>query len=201
MVFKKIEEVFGDNALKHGLFYLHQPALRFELSLSGNAIDHFVSAFDRARVIAHKIFENTDKIVVIQSVYVEEGQSSQKVILKSLKDCGIKLNTGVEFLALPAETDEELGRSFMAYTTDKKFLDSLLWGILAQELGIRPKLLGSFYLVNFETQVLIHPYDDRGMDIISPSKVLLKSLFDKFEDWLLEYDLKKMRDMLGDMKT
>lgn len=50
------------------------------------------------------------------------------------------------------------------------------------------------YLTNIEDGVLIHPYDDRGMDIIGPNTRVLESLFETYSDCFLDFDREAMND-------
>jgi hypothetical protein len=44
------------------------------------------------------------------------------------------------------------------------------------------------YLLSLDRQILFHPYDDHGMDIIGNNRVVLEQIYTKFNDWLLDYD-------------
>ncbi|MEM7591382.1 MAG: DUF3885 domain-containing protein [Cyanobacteria bacterium P01_A01_bin.83] len=68
-----------------------------------------------------------------------------------------------------------------------------MWGTLANELGIDPRSQCDFYLFDFETDILVHQYDDRGMDIIGSNQELLKRTYDQFKEWLLECDREPMK--------
>ena len=41
-------------------------------------------------------------------------------------------------------------------------------------------------------QVLIHPYDDRGMDVVGSNRPLLARLYANYGSYLLDYDRKIM---------
>ena len=74
---------------------------------------------------------------------------------------------------------------------------NVLWGALAQDLGIRPRIVGKMHLVNLNKKVLIHPYDDRGVDIYSPDNKFMGNLFKKYNGYLLDYDRAKMNSVYG----
>ena len=38
----------------------------------------------------------------------------------------------------------------------------------------------------------MHPYDDRGMDVIGPNHALLADLYHRFNERLLDYDRARM---------
>ena len=88
-------------------------------------------------------------------------------------------------------------RVFVAFRVDRDRIRRLLWGALAADLCIRPRLLCEVYLADVERGVLAHPYDDRGMDVIGPDKALLKELYDRFNAYLLDYDRARMDARFG----
>jgi hypothetical protein len=44
------------------------------------------------------------------------------------------------------------------------------------------------YLFNIPEQIMVLPYDDRGMDVAGPNRPLLKELYEAFSHYLLDYD-------------
>jgi len=65
-------EVFGSRALRWGLFYANERALRFELSMSGGHLEQFEGAWDRGREILDVVFRETERVAVVLSWIVEE---------------------------------------------------------------------------------------------------------------------------------
>jgi hypothetical protein len=50
------------------------------------------------------------------------------------------------------------------------------------------------YIFDLDNGILAHPYDDRGMDVIGPNKVILKNLYETQKKFLLDHDIKQMND-------
>ena len=69
-------------------------------------------------------------------------------------------------------------------------MTALLWTALARELGITPstRWLSSIYIVDFTRRIAVHPYDDRGLDVIGPDRESLAPLYGQLSGWLLDYD-------------
>lgn len=81
----------------------------------------------------------------------------------------------------------------MAPITDGLQINELLWLDIANEMPVEPASHGySIWLVDFEREVILHAYDDRGLDVISTNKAALLPLYEDFADWLLDYDREKM---------
>lgn len=49
------------------------------------------------------------------------------------------------------------------------------------------------YLLNTNNGIVVHPYDDRGMDTISQNASALAGLYERHNDLLPDYDMESMR--------
>ncbi len=192
----RISHIFGDNALAHGLFYLHSPSLRIELSGDRPYLQMFLRAYERSKAIIDFGLGDLQTITVCLSFYGVKSLVGNLSVFRNLHKCGIAIPKTAEIWSVRAERvfdeDWELMRNFICF--DIKFIEVelFLWGTLANELGIRPRSGCSLYLFDFDRQILFHPYDDRGMDIIGSDLGLLHQIYLKFNDWLLDYDRQAM---------
>lgn len=74
----------------------------------------------------------------------------------------------------------------IAFEVPTTLLQNLLWCALATDFGnIRPRPGCLVYLIDLKKEILVFPYDDRGMDVISPNQILLKALYDKYFQHLI----------------
>jgi hypothetical protein len=189
---EEIRSVFGEHALEWALFYQNEPALRFELSDGGGWIEMFTRAYDRAREILAAAFAGTTSLTVILAhVCAGDDARARIPVLRALRDCGIPIPRPYETWAEPAD-EEGFRRVFLAFRCGPEWVNRLLWGVLATELGIHPSLPCRVYLADVERGILVFPYDDRGMDVIGPNHALLRDLHARFGPWLLEYDRERM---------
>lgn len=95
---------------------------------------------------------------------------------------------------LDEQTEEEwwLQRAFEAPPT---LLPSLLWCAFAKDFGnIRPRTACSVYLFNLKAEILVFPYDDRGMDIVGPNHKMLSNIYFKHKAMLLDDDKEAMAE-------
>ena len=192
----KIPQIFGDRALEFRLFYLHSHSLRVELSGSGTYIEMFLRAYGRSKAIINFGLGDLKTVTVCLSYYGSTPLVSSLSIFRNLRSCGITIPKTAEIWQHREEhvfdEDGDLIRTFMCFEIELTQIDLFLWGLLAKELGIRPRYGCRLYLFDFDRQILFHPYDDRGMDIIGNNKVLIKQIYTKFNDWLLDYDRQVM---------
>ena len=64
----------------------------------------------------------------------------------------------------------------------------ILQGIANADRARYPAIRGRVYFINRRTNVIMHMYDDRGLDIIAQSKDALDGLYGNFNDWILDHD-------------
>ena len=58
-----------------------------------------------------------------------------------------------------------------------------------------PRIQDRVYFVNRDGNIILHMYDDRGMDLIASSVEALKSIFERHKDWILDYDRSSIEDV------
>lgn len=75
--------------------------------------------------------------------------------------------------------------------------DALLREIIKADLGGISALVSSVYFANTEAVYLYHVYDDRGADLVAESKETLRPLYHDFNQWILDYDRKKIEILFG----
>jgi hypothetical protein len=188
-------KVFGEKAFSHGLFYQHEGALRFELSVSGTNTEMFMTAYRKAEHICNDIFEQEKEIGVCLSFYGEGTFLSGLNFFRELKEANIiipKSYSAWTEIEIDDFDGSVLKRTFIFFKSPYSTLSAVLWGALAQDLGIKPRVVGSSYLVSNNGEFIVHPYDDRGMDVISLNKEALLGLFSTYNKWLLDYDRPEM---------
>ena len=52
--------------------------------------------------------------------------------------------------------------------------------------------------MNPRTNVIMHMYDDRGLDMIATTKPALVSVYREFGIWILDYDRDQIDNLFGD---
>ena len=185
-------------------------SLRFELGgeVFGNdrPVPRFVQAFDRARQVTRDAFEAS------QGVYAIVASSADPSL-----DLFAPVGDGFVALAAsgftkvhlsdwrapwrPEEEDDDqalaLWRAFDV-TADEVSQDNLLWHAIAYEMAITPVSPIVPYLVDFERGILLHVYDDRGMDLISLNANNLLPIYEKWDAWLLDFDRPRMAQELAE---
>lgn len=191
-----LHAAFGAEAFALGLFHRARPALRFELSRRGGLLDQFEQAWDRAREIAGHALGDARELIVVVSAFAEGPRMPYGAVVRSLRDLGTRMGRPRAHWTEPHADDPADApetRAFVAFACGREALHRLLWGALAVDLGVRPRLTGHLYVASLERGIVIHPYDDRGMDVAGPNHALLAELHRRFDGYLLEHDRDRMR--------
>ena len=75
--------------------------------------------------------------------------------------------------------------------------DILLWNPIALELPISPSSPDRSFLLHPTEAILLHVYDDRGMDVIGKDAETLKPIYERFDSWLVGSDRPRMEQVFA----
>ncbi|MBA1156645.1 DUF3885 domain-containing protein [Microvirga mediterraneensis] len=203
--FDNLAAVFGVRELPHAMFYEFEYALRFELGgeiydSRTSPIPRFLQALDRARSVAHFLFDTSDHVsaIVSYSGGKYRGRRERRPS-QDLLDLGFENPLG-PYYKVAAEDDDELYRYWhwvdrVALSPD---IDTLLWASISAEQAVTPKSRWTkIYVVDLTKGIILHVYDDRGMDVVAKRPEALLALYEQFNGWLLEWDRSKMENTFG----
>lgn len=74
-----------------------------------------------------------------------------------------------------------------------KFDKDLLFQTIAnRERGRLPSIESGVYLIEPVSRIIMHMYDDRGLDIVATDATTLSQIYREYEEWILEYDRPKI---------
>ena len=197
-----VRSVFGCTELPDALFYAFDIALRFELGgeavSTTRPIKRFIQAFERANAVASDLFAQSSVWLLIST----HGEASPpKKYLKPFKTIGLSRSDFTDLWSVAqndADHIEEFGEDLYRHWVgtelrSPELIKQALWLALGAEIGIRPASNASLFFVDFENRIVLHPYDDRGMDVIAMRKEALADLYWSRQSWLLEYQIDHMK--------
>jgi hypothetical protein len=58
-----------------------------------------------------------------------------------------------------------------------------------------PRIQDRVYFINRNRNIILHMYDDRGMDLIAASVEDLKGIYQQHKDWILDYDRSSVEEL------
>jgi len=202
----QIQTIFAGKAFLRPLFYSYEGGLRFELSKSGTSIQQFLLAIQKATEVCRDIFDR-DTITVCLRFWSDGNRFARRKMLSELHDAEIYIPRQ-RCIWLEDITDDDYWNDGedqfwvnIAFELPVSLLQNLLWCAFSCDLMFRPRPIGClFYLLNLEKQLMVFPYDDRGMDIVGKNHNALYFLYKKYNEYLLECNRQQM-DLTFQAKT
>jgi Domain of unknown function (DUF3885) len=183
--------------------------LRFELGgeLLSNVdqpVPRFIQAFQRAQTVANALFAGSLAPSAILAAWPTPGRdtlASASDPFSTLESLGFRapapwckwsasLNSGDE--------DEPPLDWCAIDLSEPTMRDTLLWAFIVYDMPITPKARALSWLIDFEVGVMLHAYDDRGMDVHAHTREAIEPLYRKFEAWLLDHDRPRMAVVFGE---
>lgn len=201
MNFKRIIQGIVGSPYRYALFYNFPGGLRFELSEGGSPLDQALTALRKATAICDDVFREEERILVHLEAFAPASRFGLRKTLRELHVAGIVVPQVRDFwLEAEDQTNEDdddehgywVSCAFEVPTTK---LQNLLWCAITADFGssLSPNPHCRVYLLNPNEGIVVHPYDDRGMDVISRRTSELAGLYERHNDLLLESDMEAMR--------
>lgn len=191
----------GPTPYRHALFYRYPGGLRFALSSGGSPLDQVLAALHKATVICADIFDDARPILVhLQKCTSEANPFSLRGTLRELRLAGIEIPRRRESWVVTEEevvepdVVEALHWVNLAFELSVAKLRNLLWCAFVRDFApMSPNPGCGVYLIETAKGILVHPYDDRGMDVVGSGVDILRDLYGKHGKWLLGHDIGTMR--------
>lgn len=187
----------GNERLQLPVFYESPVALRFEIgdpTLSTASPVYFRSAYLRASYIYHQTAPFDTLLWVLYRD--DDTQTDIQTLCQQFCD--------IAHLPLPAEVytqetmdtdDEPFTRVFLLWDikTTSPNMDKLLQAIIHADFRGFHELSSAVFFLNTTEHILYYLYDDRGLDVVAETKESILPLYQQFQNWLLDYDKKRMQ--------
>ena len=181
---------FPNLALGPALFHQWPFGLRFDLGGDLSVAEGRLSqAVDRASAVFEAIGSEHDRSYVVARSYDPEDFFWE--LLRMLESP--RLGVGIRRDASLDSTAEENSVDIILPLTRARFDHRALFEAITNTDHARsPRLNGPVFIVNAANQTVFHMYDDRGADLIAAKKETIAPIYQRFSDWLLNYDRQKM---------
>lgn len=181
-------------------FYNNEGALRFELGLGDDRLTYLITAFQRLNTVLDDLGIKAQPVGVAASIYTYSSTEQEPALplhqqilplARMVENWNLGKFKKSELLLTP--TDENtFCATHLSLTTlnDFSVSRSILEHLLRDFGGSNNTPL--IMLFNLDLGIMINPYDDRGMDVFGPNRDLLKMLYNKRNDWLLDHNREQM---------
>ncbi|PQP80825.1 hypothetical protein C0Q44_26615 [Paenibacillus sp. PCH8] len=203
---KLLIENFSKLKLKKPLFYNSQIAIRYELGgdlTKGSRIDRVTR---RAFSIFNEIGEATD--IIYLTIFVDSWSDhpvssfENDIYDNFLYYSGVKIKDidKRELEYRYKDSDEDVEETITVQYCTKTELKNLkvkdLFSDIAyREIAHESRIVGDIFLINETKKCIFHIYDSRGMDVIATNTSTLRAVYEKFNDWILDFDRKKINQI------
>jgi hypothetical protein len=203
---------FPGLSLNPPLFYRWPVGIRFELGVEEKGTTYDDVVMRRACTLYEAVFRPGDLAFIV----------SGRVQYASTKRGGVKTNQGRYRRHRPTvfqlSTRYSLGlhgpagcqRQVTEEDGDTREITILRWTEIAAR-GInyqfilrakanadyhprRPATSDRVYFVNRTRNVILHMYDDRGLDLVASKRSDLQAIYDTHKQWILDYDRKRIAE-------
>jgi hypothetical protein len=172
------------------LFYNWETSIRFELEEPEKVVwGKFGSerVYNRSESLFDALFQSQDEMYVVMNIY--RDVTKNKGFLPSVVNNKKLLNKVTSFnLKNPYLDDED----------EDKTISRII--LKCQKKDLRKSIvkkyfnsnLADLFFVNIKNETIFYIYDSRGCDLVSENKESIKSVYEKFNNWILDYDRKRI---------
>jgi len=190
-----MEENFPNLWLAPPLFYNWEIGLRFELGNPKEENDkiYFDRVHKRAKALFSALHNADDELFIVahdyQLVGVKRKGKRPKLFTSYLREKNVKYR--IQHRIVPHEEDdtEVCKHQFSLKCQVKDFHPSCLIDALFTVNRLK------IYFVNLTKGTIFHIYDDRGCDLLAARKETIESIYNKYNDWILDYDRDKIDEL------
>ena len=201
---QQIETLFQGKAFERPLFHKHPGGLRFELCEGGSHLEQFLTALRKAMTICADVFPAGSRLTLCVRIHTKSNPSAHRAELRELRNAGLHLPKTHEVWLEPLnpddwfETTEPEWWLNVAFEVPLELMQNILWCAVARDFAMsKPNPGCLLYLFNLQSELIVWPYDDRGMDVVGPNHEALAGLYAKHSGWLLEHDRAEMDAVFG----
>lgn len=182
MIFQKITSMFPDLNWQT-LRYQENPRLRFYFDEVTTDLSEVLQISSK---IISRIFIPSEKIYIAITYFSEEG-----VITNNMKNA-LKIRWLSKILEFSEEKqiliEDDKSWNYYFWIVGLEDIYSINKVIIEWDFSVAPVIQLHCYYFNESEHILMHLYDDRGMDIISDKKEPLEEIYDS---WIGNVPIKK----------
>jgi hypothetical protein len=192
-----LSKTFPSLTLGGGLFYRWPVGIRFELGRE--------TFRERAPKLYEAVFAPEDVCVIISQDWPENTSSParQRYFRVFSLPGAFDSEHPVSLQSLEVPTEEEGEQQTFTVQWGQVPARSFQYGSVLEGIGNAdhaqtPSISGRVYFLNPATAMIVHMYDDRGLDIIAATRESLRPMYRTFNDWVLDFDRERIAKALSE---
>ena len=186
--------------------------LRFELGGETDGVKapvpRFLQAFGRARTVVDDTFLPSECVLAVVGCW---PQPTLDLFAPAADGFGALGQAGFTATpvgewkgphpryGMPDDDEEQKNATWKAYDITEQVAarDVIIWCAVAYEMAVTPKAPVVSFMVDLQRGILVHVYDDRGMDVIALKRDPLAEIYRTRNEWLLDHDRGRMIEAFG----
>lgn len=189
--------------LRSPLFYSWDASIRFELGVNESSVSihenpmYLQRVYRRAIDLFEALHASEDVLYLVVDVHdFGKGYALQRklnVFAKYVNETSVLSHLQHENRPYIYPEDDEDGTyrthrfSLRCRRSDFRYA-ALLKAICNQDMGLSPCIYFPVYFVNETKRTIYFVYDDRGCDLLGTETGVIYSVYEEFNDWILDYD-------------
>lgn len=192
---------FNKLAIRQPLFYNWGFGLRFNLQVGRTGTDdYFAEVIRRASTLFEAAFSGSNQVFFVLMDY-KYRRRKIKISSYALKQIKYLDKSEVSFLKVKRLYEPDNKFDIRNIALVKATVDRINYKNIFSAIGHidfpprQPRLDNNgifsrkeIYFINIDKKLIFNMYDDRGLDIIAVNKEILRPIYAKYNDWLLDYD-------------
>jgi hypothetical protein len=161
--------------------------------------------------IFDELFEQNDDLFLVTNVYkhkIKDKRTRKLKVYQRFLKSKIHLNRiQVKVFPYPFESDEaeeyEMQQFSLLCRREDLRINELLKAASNEDFPLKPKFGGysidypDVFFVNITKDIIFFVYDDRGCEVIALEANRIRSLYEKYYDWVEEVDRERIERGLG----
>jgi hypothetical protein len=196
-----IDSNFQGFEIRKPLFYNWDKGLRFDLQVGKvNSDEYFINVQNRANELFESVFNNNDRIFIVLNEY--------KWRRKKIRDKNYVYNQienlhrdrisyrKINNLYIPGDKFDNWNQAIIKTKVGEVNYMNIIAAIGNIDFPQREPRLDKagflsnkeIYFINIEKPLIFNMYDDRGLDIITSDIKYIEPIYNRYNDWILDYD-------------
>ncbi|WP_018885520.1 DUF3885 domain-containing protein [Paenibacillus massiliensis] len=195
-----LKEHFDGNDLKKPLFYNSRIAIRFEMGANVEEPEaRAAQVKQRAVALYNALNQPEDDVLVVLFMdkwmdepvdALEQGVTEAFNTYIDQNHIGPLGKKEQEYRYKEPDDSDDVMTIRYAVRVKSRYVKiaDLMEAIAKQTLGVEPTVDGDIYVLNTTNRTIFHLYDDRGLDIVAADREMLRTIYEQYNGWILDYD-------------
>jgi Domain of unknown function (DUF3885) len=194
------------------LFHQWAVGIRFELNANHWPNVQWDAVLDRAMTLYEAVFRQGDIGFIVSGhdfEFENKGHGSGKIpefrnsvfALSRKKLLGLHGIAGRQRATTYHDSDTQIITTYRWTEMEPRSIgyDCILRAIMHNDFPLKqPRIGDRVYFINQSRNIILHMYDDRGLDVIAPQIDDLRPIYEAHKTWVLDHDRRSINDLFAD---